>query len=347
MIKVGIIGATGYGGAELLRLLLSHSEVEVTSLAAKMERAKEKISDIFPQLKGKTDLVCSDFDMEKMVKLTDLIFLALPHKVSMKIAPRLLEEGKQIIDLSADYRLGDSEAYKKWYDVKHTSKHLLNEAVYGLPELYRNKIRNAALIANPGCYPTSVILGLAPLLSHNLIEHEEIIVDSKSGVSGAGRFAGSGFSFPEVSENFKAYKIMSHAHQPEMEEQLSKFCQGKIKVVFVPHLLPLKRGILSTIYGKLKKEARSSEVLKIYHKFYQDEPFVHILRDGELPEIKAISGTNYCQIGLQVDRSTKRVVIVSALDNLIKGAAGQAIQNMNIMCGFKETEGLELCAPIP
>ena len=346
MIKVGIIGATGYGGVELLRLLLLHPEIEIACLAAKMEQAKEKIADIFPQLKGKTDLICSNLDIEKMVKLTDFIFLALPHKISMKIAPRLLEEGKRVIDLSADYRLQDGETYKKWYDVKHTSKHLLNEAVYGLPELYRNKIKDAALIANPGCYPTSVILGLAPLLCRNLIEYEEIIVDSKSGVSGAGRFAGSGFSFPEVTENFKAYKIMSHAHQPEMEEQLSKLSQGEVKVVFVPHLLPLKRGILSTIYGKLKKEARSSEMRNIYHKFYQNEPFVHIL-DGELPEIRAISGTNYCQIGLQVDQSTKRVVIVSTLDNLIKGAAGQAIQNMNIMCGFKETEGLELCAPIP
>ncbi|MBT9131887.1 N-acetyl-gamma-glutamyl-phosphate reductase [candidate division NPL-UPA2 bacterium Unc8] len=346
MIKVGIIGATGYGGAELLRLLLSHPEVEVASLAAKMDRAREKIADIFPQLKGKTDLICNNLDMEKMAKVTDFIFLALPHKTSMKIAPWLLEADKRVIDLSADYRLQDGETYKKWYKVKHTSKHLLDEAVYGLPELYRNKIKDAALIANPGCYPTSVILGLAPLLSHNLIEHEEIIVDSKSGVSGAGRFAGDSFNFSEVAENFKAYKIMSHAHQPEMEEQLSKFCQGEVKVVFVPHLLPLKRGILSTIYGKLKKEARSSEVLRIYHKFYQNEPFVNVL-DNELPEIRAISGTNYCQIGLHIDRSMKRIVIISALDNLIKGAAGQAIQNMNIMCGFNETEGLGLSTPIP
>jgi N-acetyl-gamma-glutamyl-phosphate reductase len=346
MIRVGIIGATGYSGAELLRLLLSHPEVEITSLAAKMEQAREKVADIFPQLKGKTDLTCSDLDIEKMIKLTDFIFLALPHRVSMKIAPRLLEEGKRVIDLSADYRLQDGETYKKWYDIKHTSKHLLNEAVYGLPELYRNEIRNATLIANPGCYPTSIILGLAPLLSHNLIEDEEIIIDSKSGVSGAGRFPGSGFSFSEVSENFKAYKVMSHAHQPEIEEQLSKLCQGRIKVVFAPHLLPLKRGILSTMYGKLKKEARGSEVLKIYHKFYQNEPFVRVL-DVELPEIKAISGTNCCQIGLRFDQSTKRVVVVSVLDNLIKGASGQAIQNMNVMCGFKETEGLELYASIP
>jgi len=346
MIKVGIIGATGYGGAELLRLLLSHPEIEVTSLAAKMDRAKEKIANIFPQLKGKTDLICTDLDVEKMAKVTDFIFLALPHKVSMKIAPWLLEAGKRVIDLSADYRLQDGEAYKKWYKVKHTSKHLLNEAVYGLPEFYRAEIRNATLVANPGCYPTSVILGLAPLLSHNLIEHEEIIIDSKSGVSGAGRFAGDGFSFPEVAENFKAYKIMSHAHQPEIEEQLSKFCQQEVKVVFVPHLLPLKRGILSTIYGKLKKEARSSEILKAYHKFYQNEPFIDVL-DDKLPETGVISGTNYCQIGLRLGQSMKRIVIISALDNLIKGASGQAIQNMNIMCGFNETDGLNLSTPIP
>lgn len=346
MIRVGIIGATGYGGAELLRLLLLHSGVEITCLAAKMERTKEKIANIFPQLRGRTELVCSDLDIGKMVKLADFIFLALPHKVSMKIAPRLLEEGKRVIDLSADYRLQDGETYRKWYDVKHTSKHLLGETVYGLPELYRREIRNATLVANPGCYSTSVILGLAPLLSSDLIEREEIIIDSKSGVSGAGRFPGSSFTFSELDENFKAYRIMSHAHQPEIEEQLSKLSGGEVRIVFVPHLLPLKRGILSTIYGKLKKEARSSEIRHLYHEFYQNEPFVYVL-DGELPEIKAISGTNCCQIGLHVNQSEKRVIIVSTLDNLTKGASGQAIQNMNIMCGFEETEGLKLFAPIP
>ncbi len=345
MLKIGIVGATGYGGEELLRLLLSHPEIEITSLAAKMEGEKIPISTIFPAFAGRIDLLCSDLDIEKMAAASELIFLALPHKVSMEITSRFLNLGKKVIDFSADYRFDEVQTYEEWYEVKHTCKELLKEAVYGLPELYREEIKKARLIANPGCYPTSIILGTAPLLSQSLVDPENIIADSKSGVSGAGRWPGKGFYFGEIQENFKAYKITSHRHQPEIEEQLSKLAREKIRISFTPHLVPMKRGMLSTIYMNLKKNRSTEELIQLYKDFYKEESFVKISEPGQFPETKSVWGTNYCHIGLKVDKRIGRVIITSAIDNLIKGASGQAVQNMNIMWGFEEDEGLAHLVP--
>lgn len=347
MLKVGIVGATGYGGEELIRLLLSHPEVEIATLAAKMEGKKTSISEIFPAFAGRIDLPCSDLNVEEMAVSSELIFLALPHKVSMELASRFLNLGKKVIDFSADYRFAKAQTYEEWYEVPHTHKELLKEAIYGLPELYREEIKKARLVANPGCYPTSVILGAAPLLSRGWADTKNIIVDSKSGVSGAGRWPGQGFHFGEIQENFKAYKVTSHRHQPEMEEQLSRLAREKIRITFTPHLIPIKRGILSTIYMNLKKKGDPEKLGQLYEDFYGDEPFVKVLELDKLPETKGVWGTNCCHIGLKVDERTGRAIVISALDNLIKGASGQAIQNMNIMWGFEEDEGLAHLGPGP
>ncbi len=347
MLKIGIVGATGYGGEELIRLLLSHPEAEIAALAAKIEEKETPIAEIFPDFAGRIDLPCSDLNVEKMAAGSELIFLALPHKVSLELVSQFLSLGKKVIDFSADYRFTEAQAYEEWYEVPHTHKELLKEAVYGLPEFYREEIKKARLVANPGCYPTSVILGAAPLLSQGGVDTKNIIVDSKSGVSGAGRWPGPGFYFGEIQENFKAYKIASHRHQPEMEEQLSKSAEEKVKITFTPHLIPMKRGILSTIYMNLKKKGSTEELRQLYEDFYEDEPFVKILELDKLPETKGVWGTNYCHIGLKVDERTGRVIVISALDNLIKGASGQAVQNMNIMWGFEEDEGLAHLGPGP
>ncbi|NOX96511.1 MAG: N-acetyl-gamma-glutamyl-phosphate reductase [Nitrospirae bacterium] len=347
MLKVGIVGATGYGGEELIRLLLSHPEVEITVLAAKMEGEKLSISEIFPAFEGKIDLPCSDLDIEKMAADSELVFLALPHKVSMEMAARFLSLGKKVIDFSADYRFNEAQIYEEWYEVKHTRKELLKEAVYGLPELNREEIKQARLIANPGCYPTSVILGAAPLVSRGLVDPENIIADSKTGVSGAGRWPGKGFHFGEIQENFKAYKVAGHRHQPEMEEQLGRLAREKTRITFTPHLAPMKRGILSTIYMNLKKKESPEELRQIYKDFYEDEPFVRITEPDKFPETKDVWGSNYCHIGFKVDERAGRAIVISAIDNLIKGASGQAVQNMNIMWGFEEDEGLDHLGPRP
>ncbi len=347
MLKIGIVGARGYGGEELIRLLLSHPEVELTALAARMEGKETSVAEIFPAFEGRTDLLCSDLDIEKMAAASELIFLVLPHKVSLEIAPRFLNLGKKVIDFSADYRFTEARIYESWYGVQHTHKELLREAVYGLPELHREEIKKARLIGNPGCYPTSVILGTAPLLSRGLVDTENIIADSKSGVSGAGRYPGKGFYFGEIQENFKAYKVAGHRHQPEMEEQLSKLAGKEIQITFTPHLVPMKRGILSTIYMNLKETVSSGELLQLYEDFYEDEPFIRILELDKFPETKSVWGTNCCHIGLKVDKRTGRVIVISTIDNLLKGAAGQAVQNMNIMWEFEEDEGLAHLCPGP
>ncbi|MCK4436878.1 N-acetyl-gamma-glutamyl-phosphate reductase [bacterium] len=347
MIKAGIVGATGYGGGELIRLLLSHPQAKITAMAAKMDGKVVKISDILPALEGKLNIACSDLNVEEMVEKADFFFLALPHKVSLDLVPQFLKAGKKVVDFSADYRFDDSEVYEEWYQVRHTSPELLKEAVYGLPELYRDEIGKARLIANPGCYPTGVVLGVAPLLSEGLIDTESIIADSKSGVSGGGRWPGEGFNFCEIEENFKAYKIAGHRHQPEMEQELSKLAKKEVRITFTPHLLPVKRGILTTLYLDLKKEMKTDETLAVFRDFYKDEPFIKVLESDKFPEIKNVCGTNFCHIGAKVDERTGRVIVISTIDNLVKGASGQAVQNMNIMCGFNEKEGLEQVALIP
>lgn len=338
MLKVGVIGATGYTGEELVKILAGHKNVKITVLQAVLDK-EEPISEIFPHLSGKIDLICKKPDLEEAKSGADLFFLALPHTVSMTVAPALLEAGKKVIDLSADYRLETSE-YEKWYGAKHKDKSNIKEAVYGLPELFKDKIKEARLIANPGCYPTSVILGVAPLLEKGLIQTDHIICDSKSGITGAGRSPGWNLENPDIKDNFKAYKVNMHQHSPEMDRILKSISKKDIKVLFVPHLLPIERGILSTIYMRAKKKLEYEEVMKVYKEKYKNCPFVRIKPEGKLPEIKEVALTNYFDIGLAPDADSKAIIAVSAIDNLLKGAAGQAAQNMNIMYGFDEAEGL-------
>ena len=336
MIKVGVVGATGYAGEEVIKILVNHKDVKITELQAVIDK-EEPISSIFPGFKGKIDLVCKKPDPEAMARNIDLVFLGLPHKVSMEVAPAFLKAGKLVIDLSADYRLA-ADIYKVWYGVEHKDKANLPIAVYGLPELYRDAIKKARLIANPGCYPTSVILGIAPALKEKAVNTDYMIADSKSGVTGAGRKPDLALAFSEVNENLKCYKPNEHQHKPEITKILSEVAGKTIDVIFTPHLVPMNRGILSTIYLKLNKKLDTKAVLDIYKNFYKGKPFVRISDEGKLPQIRDVVFTNYCDIGLKVTGDT--LIVISCIDNLTKGAAGQAVQNMNIMCNLAETEGL-------
>jgi len=338
-VKVGIIGATGYAGKALIQILIRHPYIEIVSLSAKLN-VPTPISKIFPEFKNIIDLECINLEnIDDVAKITDLVFLALPHTVSMNVVPRFLELGKKVIDLSADFRLQDHLIYEEWYKVKHICPGLINEAVYGLPELYREEIKKAHLIANPGCYPTSVILGLAPLLKRGLVELKNIIVDAKSGVSGVGREPSLKAHFPERNESISAYSVGSHRHIPEIEQEISKLTRQEVKITFVPHLIPMDRGILSTIYLSLNKQVEMNELLSLYKDFYSFCPFVRLVE--EFPETKWVVGSNYCDISIKENTRIKQLVIFSTLDNLIKGAAGQAVQNMNLMYGFEETYGMK------
>jgi N-acetyl-gamma-glutamyl-phosphate reductase len=354
MIKVGIVGATGYAGEELIDILLAHPGVKITHVSAKIDKP-QKISNVFPRFKGRLDLVCASADIKEILGLCDLVFLALPHTVSMELAPVLLKGGCRVIDLSADYRLKDTKTYEKFYGVEQKDKLSLGQAVYGLPELYRVKIKKALLIANPGCYPTVSLLALAPLVALKVIDSSAIIVDAKSGVTGAGRKLAEGFLFSEVNEDFKAYKVNCHQHAPEIDQELSKLAGSKLHVTFVPHLLPVNRGILATIYVKKSHKdtkstpgqkglagarscAQGHKLINLYKKFYKGEPFVRVREEGDFPRLKDVVKTNFCDIA--VKEEPESAVIVAVIDNLLKGAAGQAVQNMNIMYGFPEQAGL-------
>jgi N-acetyl-gamma-glutamyl-phosphate reductase len=337
VLTVGIIGATGYTGETLAGILASHPRVKITVLQAIVEK-EAPFSDIFPSLYGKVDLLCEKPNLKKAIMSAELLFLALPHKVSMAVAPALLKKGKNVIDLSADYRLEAAE-YEKWYGAKHKDASNIKKAAYGLPELFRSDIKGARLVANPGCYPTGSSLAIAPLAKKGAIDLSAIIIDSKSGATGAGRKGHVALSFSEVNESVKAYKINEHQHKPEIDMALGRLCGKPVRVVFVPHLIPLNRGILSTVYMDLKKALNEDEVIALYRDFYEGEPFVRIMKKGALPAIRDAQYTNLCSIGIRV--SGDKVIAISAIDNLLKGAAGQAVQNMNIMYGFKETEGLK------
>jgi N-acetyl-gamma-glutamyl-phosphate reductase len=339
MLKVGVIGATGYAGEEILKILLKIPEVRITYIAAKVDK-KSNIAEIFPYFKGILDLECDNLDVKKAVEACDLVFLALPHTVPMEIAANFLKAGKKVIDLSADFRLGDIQVYKDWYKAEHKDSKNLKSAVYGLPELYRQDIQKAKLIANPGCYPTAAILSLAPAVTSLAKEIDSIIIDAKSGVTGAGRKASIDFFFAEINENLKAYKVNVHQHMPEIEQELSKLAARKIGITFVPHLIPINRGILETAYVRFNKEISATKIIEIYKNFYRQEKFVRVKSDGSFPQIKDIVGTNFCDIGIRIEEGHKLLILVTCIDNLVKGAAGQAVQNMNIMCGLKETAGL-------
>lgn len=336
MINVGIVGISGYTGKMLLKILLKHPQVRVSHIAA--GTTKGKLEDIHPEFTGQSDLTCDEFNLNKAVSACDLVFVAVPHTKSLEITPGLLKAKKHVIDLSADYRLKDTNLYKKWYGVSHGDEKSLAKAVYGLPELYREDIKKADLIANPGCYPTAAILALAPLVSTSAKNILSVTIDAKSGVSGAGRKASLDLHYCEVNENFKAYKVLEHQHTPEINQCLSNLAGDKIDANFVAHLLPINQGIYETIYVQMKQAVALDKLHEMYKKFYKTEKFVRVLKLGAQPEIKNVVGTNLCDIGLAAKGNL--LVITSAIDNLIKGASGQAVQNMNIMCGFKEETGL-------
>ncbi len=345
MIKVGIYWASGYTGQELLRLLLRHPDVEMTALTSRQFKGMP-VSHVYPAFEGLTDIRYMDASPEDVADLSEFVFLAVPHGEAMDVVPVFLEAGRKVVDLSADFRLRSRDVYEKWYE-KHEAPEFLGEAVYGLPELYREAIRSARLVANPGCYPTSAILGLAPLLKEGWIDTESIVVDSKSGVSGAGREAKIGSLFCEVNEGFKAYNVFQHRHGPEMEQELSVLAGKRVNVSFVPHLLPLDRGILSSLYAGLREDKTAGDLLDLFRNFYDGEPFVRVYREGVYPNVASVRGSNFCDIGITVDGRLKRVVVFSAIDNLIKGASGQAVQCMNLMCGFPEDAGLNLVPLFP
>ncbi len=345
MIKVGIYGGSGYTGQELLRLLIGHPDAEVIAITSRKFKGIP-VSDVYPAFAGATDLQFVESSSQQLVSSCDVIFLALPHGEAMAVAPAFVEAGLKVIDLSADFRLKNVSVYEAWY-VKHTAPDLLPGAVYGLPELYRDEVRDANLVANPGCYPTGIILGIAPLLKDGCIDPSSIIADSKSGVSGAGRELQLGSLFCEANEGFKAYKVGLHRHTPEIEQELSLIAKRDLAISFTPHLVPANRGILSTIYADLDGKVSESEIINIYRAFYAGEKFVRICQAGNLPNISSVRGSNFCDIGCVVDGRTGRVVIVSAIDNLVKGASGQAVQNMNIMCGLSEDTGLEQISLFP
>ena len=340
MINVAIIGASGYTGVELVRILCNHPQVNLTA-ATSRQYANQPLGQVFPNLRKKTNLICENLTTDELCARADFFFTAVPHKTAMNIVPDLLAAGKKVVDLSADFRLRDVSVYEQWYQ-PHSAAELLKEAVYGLPELYREKIRTARLIANPGCYPTSIILGLAPLLKANCIEPQSIIADSKSGTSGAGRSAQVGSLFCEVADGFRAYKVGgTHRHTPEIEQEINTFLQEPVQISFTPHLLPISRGILSTVYAHLKPGIQHADIKHWVDQMYAMEPFIRILPEDTFPATQYVRGSNFCDIGFKVDTRTNRVIILSAIDNIVKGAAGQAVHNMNLMCGFDETAGLE------
>lgn len=346
MLKVAVVGASGYTGVELIRILHNHPEVAVTTVTSEQSSGK-LLSDIFPSLRGRYDKTLEPLVPEIIAEKADIVFTALPHKAAMAVVPTFLDAGKIVIDLSADYRLHDPAVYAAWYE-PHLNPQLLPDAVYGLPELRREEIARTRLVANPGCYPTSIILGLMPLLRAGLIDTTSIIADSKSGVSGAGRGAKVDSLYSEVNEGFKAYGVGGvHRHIPEIEQELSLLAGVKTIISFTPHLVPMDRGILSTIYASPVNPISAAEIHALYEEQYEGEAFVRILKLGEFPSTAFVRGSNFCDIGVSVDKRTGRIIVVSALDNLVKGAAGQAVQNMNLVCDFPETMGLELMPIYP
>ena len=346
MLHVAVIGASGYTGVELLRILYTHPEVAVTSVTSEQSAGK-KVSEVFPTLRNRCHQTLENLEPVRIADRADFIFTALPHKAAMEVVPTFIRLGKQVVDLSADYRFTDPAAYEAWYE-PHMNPELLAQAVYGLPEIRREQIAGADLVGNPGCYPTCTILALAPLLKNGIIDPERIIVDAKSGVSGAGRGAKVDNLFCEVNDGFKAYGVGGvHRHIPEIEQELSLLAGQPLIITFTPHLVPMDRGILATVYADLKGLHSCAELLALYRDFYGSEEFVRILPEGAFPSTAFVKGSNCCDIGLTVDRRTGRVVIVAAIDNLVKGAAGQAVQNMNIMNGFPENLGLDGLALFP
>lgn len=334
-IKVGILGATGYTGQELLRLINNHPQANIAYLGTSSSAGKD-IADIYPHLFENGYLL-----EEERVPEVDVIFMALPHGIASAKAEELLEKGIKIIDLGADFRIINHEIYEQWYKTQHANPKLIKKAAYGLPELYRKELKGKELIANPGCYPTASLLALVPLLKAGLLDKDSIIIDAKSGVSGAGRKANQAVHYSEVNENFKAYSIGEHRHTPEIEQQLTKAAGGTVLLNFTPHLVPMTRGILVTAYAKVRENTQEALLRECLREAYDNEPFIHILPEGTWPQTKYSYGSNHGYLQLKYDQRTGRIILVSVIDNLVKGASGQAIQNMNILFDIPETTGLE------
>lgn len=342
MIKVGIVGGTGYTGVELLRILALHPEVELCVITSRSE-AGTKVADLFSNLRGMVDLAFSEPELSRLQKC-DLVFFATPNGTAMQMAPKLLQSGVRVVDLAADFRLKDSTVWEQWYGMPHACKYLLDEAVYGLPEINRDQIKQAGLVANPGCYPTAVTLGFLPLVEQGIIEVDSLIANAASGVSGAGRKASVGALMGECGESFKAYAVPGHRHLPEISQTLSAVVGKRVGLTFVPHLLPMIRGIHATLYGQVRTDA---DLQKVFEDYYADEPFVDVLPAGSHPETRSVRGNNVCRIAVHRPQNSDTVVVLSVIDNLVKGAAGQAVQNMNLMFGLDEKLGLEAVALLP
>ena len=336
MAKLGIVGGTGYTGGELLRLSLEHPQFEVTCVTSRQE-AGQPVSKQWPQLAGRDELVFVAPDLERLADC-DLVFFATPNGTAMSMASALLDADIRVIDLSADFRFASANDWQRWYGLKHESPELLPAAVYGLPELNRERIRQARLVACPGCYPTAILLGLLPLIEANLVQRDSLIADAKSGVSGAGRTLSLGTLYGEVGENFKAYGVTGHRHLPEIEQQLNAFYREPVTLTFVPHLVPMFRGLQATLYAKVSEGTEITADL--FRTRYEKHPFVHVYDSGAPPETRFVRGTNICGLGVNYFKEAGRIVVISVIDNLVKGAAGQAIQNANLVLGYPESQGL-------
>ena len=346
MIKAGIIGSTGYAGQELVRILTQHKDAEVVWYGSR-SYIDQKYYEVFRNMFQIVDDKCLDDNMDELASKVDVIFTATPQGLCSSLVSEEILSKVKIIDLSADFRIKDVNRYEEWYGIKHQSPEFIDEAVYGLCEINREDIKKARLIANPGCYPTCSTLSIYPMAKEGLIEMNSVIIDAKSGTSGAGRGAKVNNLYCEVNENIKAYAVGGHRHTPEIEEQLGYAANETVKLSFTPHLVPMNRGILVTEYASLKKEVTKAEIREIYETYYGKEPFIRILDDGVCPETKWVEGSNYADIGFQIDPRTNRMILMGAIDNLVKGAAGQAVQNMNLLFGYKEQEGLELIPMFP
>ena len=342
MLKIGIVGGTGYTGVELLRLLADHPETRVEVITSR-SNAGTPVADVFPNLRGKFDIQFSEPDVDSYQNC-DLVFFATPNGVAMGQAKALLDKGIKLIDLAADFRIQDIETWEKWYGEAHACPSLVEQAVYGLPELNRDAIKTASLVANPGCYPTSVILALLPLLKNGLIEPSSIIADCKSGVSGAGRNANVATTYSELSESVKAYAVTGHRHLPEIRQILQSI-NNEAELVFIPHLMPMIRGLHATVYADANNS--DTNIQQVFENFYRDEPFVDVMPAGSHPETRSVKGANHCRIAVHYLDTSKKYVVLAVIDNLVKGAAGQAIQNMNLMFGLNETTGLNAPGMMP
>ncbi len=342
MIKAGIVGATGYAGAELVRILLGHPQAEIAAVSS-VSFEGTPLSDVYPAYRGLCDMVCTTQDAA--VEKSDVIFAALPHGLSQPLAQQCADSGKVFIDLGADFRLESEETYQKWYQCTFDNPDLHAEAVYGMPEFFREQIRGKRIIANPGCYTTAVPMALAPAVINGLVSVQGIIADCKSGTTGAGRKATQGTHFPELNEGFHAYKAGNHRHCPEMEQTLTRLSGQEADVVFVPHLLPVNRGILATCYARTADGVTEADIRRAYEDFYRDEYFIRLLPEGQYADIRNVRYSNFVDISLHMDHRNRTLIAVSAIDNMVKGAAGQAVQNMNIVFGLAETAGLTMVPP--